>query len=315
MTPKVLVPDVLTNWPEVPGIDLVVYDPSKTIPEAHRDAKGIVVWGMSDAGVEALPQALPDVEVVQLLSAGADAAVRAGFKPEVQICSGRSLHDEPVAEHALALILAAARSLNVLMRAQIGHRWAGELGGMQPEPNPERFTTLKDANVTIWGYGSIGRKLATHLEHLGANVTGIASSRREEGSVTVWTPADTPEVLPNTDVLVLILPATPATEKALGADELALLPKHAWVVNVGRGATADEEALIEALQNGTIAGAALDVTAIEPLPPSSKLWDLPNAIITPHAAGGRPRGARELIEKNLAAWLGGEPLQNLVPRS
>jgi phosphoglycerate dehydrogenase-like enzyme len=118
--------------------------------------------------------------------------------------------------------------------------------------------------------------------------------------------------LAQTDVLIMILPSTPATRGALDADTLAALPAHAWVVNVGRGDAVDEPALMDALRGGRIGGAALDVTSIEPLPADSPLWDTPNLIITPHAAGGRPLGALDLLAENVNALLAGRPLRNVV---
>jgi phosphoglycerate dehydrogenase-like enzyme len=132
--------------------------------------------------------------------------------------------------------------------------------------------------------------------------------------VEVVTEAEFPALLPTADVLISILPATPATRHAFNASVAALLPRHAWFVNVGRGATVDEAALLAAIRSGRLAGAALDVTEVEPLPPSSPLWDEPNIIISPHAAGGRPLGAPELIRSNLAAFREGRPLRNLVAR-
>ncbi|HEX4253327.1 MAG TPA: NAD(P)-dependent oxidoreductase, partial [Pseudonocardia sp.] len=93
-----------------------------------------------------------------------------------------------------------------------------------------------------------------------------------------------------------------------------LLPGHAWLVNVGRGATVDEDALVETLRAESIAGAALDVFRTEPLPADSPLWDLPNVIITPHTAGGRPRSAADLFAENLTAYLAGRPLRNEITR-
>ena len=122
------------------------------------------------------------------------------------------------------------------------------------------------------------------------------------------------EVLPETDVLVMVLPSEPSTQKILNAQMLSLLPKRALICNVGRGATVDEAALVEALDRGQIAGAALDVVATEPLPPDSPLWDAPNLLITPHVAGFRAHGGDELVGGNLAAFLEGRPLRNVVPR-
>lgn len=309
---KVLVPDLVPFQTSVDGVEFVVYDPAVPIPYEHTDAQGLVVWGMSNDLLSDAASLLPDLEWVQLLSAGSDAALAAGFSEKVAIMSGRSLHDAPVAEHALALTLAAARRLHTLGRAQIGHRWAGELGGVQPEPSPGVFSTLRGANVVIWGYGSIGSTLAPHLRALGARVTGVGTRSRVEDGVEVVTPADLPRLFPQTDAVIMILPASPETEKIMSAELLASLPPHAWVINVGRGPTIDEDALIVALQEGRLGGAALDVTTVEPLPVVSALWDLPNVILTPHAAGGRPLGAADLVAENLTAHLRGTELRNLV---
>jgi len=124
-----------------------------------------------------------------------------------------------------------------------------------------------------------------------------------------------PELLPTTDALVMILPATPVTAGALNAELLALLPRHAWVVNVGRGATIDEPDLICALARGELGGAALDVFSEEPLPASSELWGQRNVIISPHAAGGRPLGAEALVRENVKRLNSGQPLLNAIERS
>ncbi len=143
-------------------------------------------------------------------------------------------------------------------------------------------------------------------------MTGVARRALKEGHVTVIDESHVLDQLAQTDVLIMILPSTPATRGALDADTLAALPAHAWVVNVGRGDAVDEQALMDALRSGRIAGAALDVTSIEPLPADSPLWDTPNLIITPYAAGGRPLGALDLLAENLNALLTGRPLHNVV---
>ena len=206
------------------------------------------------------------------------------------IASGRGLHDRPVAEHTLALVLAAARRLHRAFAAQRDHEWATDIGGLQPEPSPGVFSTLRGARVTIWGFGSIGRTLEPHLTALGATVTGVARRARQEGHVTVIDESHLLDQLAQTDVLIMILPSTPATRGALNADKLAALPAHAWVINVGRGDAVDEPALMDALRRGRIAGAALDVTSIEPLPADSPLWDTPN--LDHHAARCRWAPAR-----------------------
>ncbi|WIM94090.1 NAD(P)-dependent oxidoreductase [Actinoplanes oblitus] len=310
---KVLLPDSVELDVDLPaGVTAVVYRIDEPVPEEHTDAEVLVVWGNPPAPLADAARRLRRLRWVQTLAAGPDAVLAAGFGPEVVVTAGLGLHDQTVAEHTLALVLAAARRLNLLVRAQIGHRWAGELGGRQPVRDTGAFRTLRDAHVVIWGFGGIAGTLAPLLAALGARVTGVARTAGERHGFPVVTAAGFPALLPTADVLISILPATPATAGALGAAVLDLLPPHAWVVNVGRGSTLDEAALLAAVQSGRIAGAALDVFATEPLPPSAGLWDEPNVIITPHAAGGRPVGAAGLIEENVAAFLAGRPLRNRV---
>jgi phosphoglycerate dehydrogenase-like enzyme len=295
-------------------IRYVAYDPNEPIPDDQLDAEVLVVWGNPDPMLADAARRLHTLRLVQLLSAGSDNADRAGFAPDVTVASGRGLHDRPVAEHALTLVLAAARRLHRAFQAQREHEWATDIGGLQPEPSPGVFSTLRGARVTIWGYGSIGRTLEPHLTALGATVTGAGRSARREGEVAVVDQAMITDQLARTDVLIMILPSTPETHGALDAEKLAALPAHAWVINVGRGDAVDEAALIDALSSGVIAGAALDVTVVEPLPADSPLWDTPNLIITPHAAGGRPLGGLDLLAQNLEAFLAGRPLRNVVER-
>lgn len=321
MTLKILLP---TNI-DLPGLSLgtdqepviaVPYNVREDLPPEHRDADVLVSWANPMSRLRDTATALRQVRWVQTLAAGPDAVLNAGFHPDVLITSGRSLHDGPVAEHTLALVLAAARRLDLTTLAQAERRWPRELGGLhQPADNTARFSTLRGAHVVIWGFGSIASTLAPLLSAFGARVTGIARSAGERDGYPIVTAADLPDVLPTADVLISLLPATAATTNALNADILALLPPTAWIVNVGRGVTVDEDALVSALQAGRIGGAALDVTRIEPLPQDSALWDTPNVLLTPHAAGGRPLGAGALIEENVAAFLAGRPLRNVVERS
>lgn len=311
----ILLPTSIPLAPDLPeGVRALAYDVDAPLTDEHLTAEALVAWGNPDERLREAASRLTRLRWVQSLAAGPDHVLSVGFAPDVVVTSGRSLHDRPVAEHALALVLAAARRLDLAVRAQIGHRWAGELGGLQAGGNSERFTTLRGARVVVWGFGSIAATLAPLLEALGASVTGVARSAGTRSGYPVVTPAELDRVLRDADVLVLILPATPETRRSVDAEVLRLLPRRAWVVNVGRGATVDEEALVDALREGRIGGAALDVAAVEPLPVDSPLWDAPNVLITPHAAGGRPLGADELIVANIRALLAGEPLRNVVER-
>jgi len=310
---KVLLPDSVDLELTLPGgVEGVRYAVGEPVPPEHADAEALVVWGNPPDQIRDAARRLTRLRWVQTLNAGPDAVLAAGFPGDIVITSGVGLHDLTVAEHTLALTLAAARRLDLLARAQVGRRWAAELGGMQPVRDEHHFRTLREAHVVIWGFGGIAATLAPHLVALGARVTGVARSAGARHGFPVVTAADLPEVLPTADVLIDILPATEATRRVVDAAVLALLPARAWLINVGRGSTLDEEALLAALRSGRLAGAALDVFETEPLPPSSPLWDEPNLIVSPHAAGGRPIGAGDRIRENLDAFLSGRPMRHVV---
>ena len=310
---KILVPTVIPIDFEPPdGVTRVDYDVTAPIPEAHRDAEAVVVWLNPGDRLAALPAELPRVRWVQGLMAGID-GVQAAFEGrDVLIAAGTGLHDQPVAEHTLALILAAARRLDEALAAQVEGRWLEEHGGNQIR-NRTGFTTLAGARVLIWGFGGIGVTLAGYLSALGAEVTGVARTAGQRHGYPVITTAELPAELARTDVLVDILPGRAETDGAIGADAFEALPEHAWFVNVGRGVTVDEDALEAALRSGSIAGAALDVFRTEPLPADSPLWRAPNVIITAHAAGGRPQQPGRLIAENLRRYRAGESLLGLTP--
>ena len=301
--------------PEVPGVQYVRYPSRGPVPEEHRDAEALLVWG---GGLEALREiapTLPRLRWVQSLAAGPDSVLRAGFDDDVLITSGRGLHDGPVAEHALALTLAAVRRIDRTLGAQAAREWRSRLAreGDPTNPRTDPFT-LDGARVLVWGFGSIAARLAPLYSALGAQVTGVATTAGERHGYRVVARESIETELPRTDVLVMILPSLPSTERALDARLLALLPPHAWLVNVGRGTTVDEAALEAALREGRLAGAALDVFETEPLPADSPLWTAPNVILTPHIAGNRPLGWQDLFTDNCRRLLAGEPLRNLVAR-
>ncbi|UYN83439.1 MAG: phosphoglycerate dehydrogenase [Microcella sp.] len=310
---KILVPTTVALETAMPnGVEVIRYDPNLTLPDDALDASVLVLWGMPMDRLREAAQRLHSLAFVQLVSAGYEYMARAGFDESVVVCNGRGLHDRPVAEHALALMLAGARSLHRAHDAQGARQWDSGLGGIQPIDAPARFTTLQGARVTIWGFGSIGRTLASMLTNLGAEVTGVARTARVDNGIRVVAADSVAAELPSTDVLVLILPSTVETQKVVDAEVLSRLPSHAWVVNVGRGDAIDHAALVDALEAGRLGGAALDVTDPEPLPADAALWSAPNLILTPHAAGGRPEGVGRLLAENLERLTAGSPLRNVV---
>lgn len=316
---KVLIPTTVTlQIDPALGVDAISFDPTIPIPDEHTDADVMVVWGNTRSQLADSVTRLTNLKWLPALSAGTDVIEAAGFPSHVTITNGSGLQDAPVAEHTLMLILAAVRRLDLMLEAQHDGRWARELSGAQPAEVQRGTKTfpglsmLLGAKVTILGFGSIAQRLAPLLTALGAEVTGVANSAGERSGYPVISVSDLAEILPDTDLLVNILPALPSTEKIVNALVLEQLPNHAWFVNVGRGATVDENALAQALNNGSIGGAALDVFAWEPLPSDSPLWTTPNTFLTPHAAGGKPVGASEFLNDNIRRYLAGEPLRNVV---
>ena len=313
---KVLVPKAYKGrLPKIDDAEIVIIDGSQPVADEHLDAEVLVAWGQSNEVLKDSAQRLTRLRLVQAFLAGPDPVVAAGFAPEVPIASGVGLHDGPVAEHALGMILALLRNFPLAVQNAVRHVWAvGHDGVMKLRANDGRITTLDGANVTIWGYGSIGSTLAPLVRALGADVTGVARTAGERDGVRVVDDSGLADVLAETDVLVMILPNHPSTANAMDAERFAQLKEGAVLVNVGRGSTVDEDALVEALESGRLAGAALDVTAMEPLPAESPLWGQPTLLITPHVAGGRPQHADELLAHNIEAVRTGGEVRNLVRR-
>jgi phosphoglycerate dehydrogenase-like enzyme len=223
------------------------------------------------------------------------------------VVTNNHVHGDVMAEHVFALVLAHHRRLREVFGHQEARRWAQkELVG-----HP-----LAGHTMGVAGLGTIGREVARRAAAFGMRVWG--TKRRPEaveGVERVLPPDGIDALLREAHVLVLTLPLTPATRGLIGRRELGLLPRGAFVVNVGRGELVNETALIEALQDGRLGGAGLDVFADEPLPPASPLWSLPGVIVTPHVAGNFPGYMDRIVPafcENLRRYLAGQPLVNVV---
>jgi phosphoglycerate dehydrogenase-like enzyme len=233
-----------------------------------------LVWTDAEA-VEELPDVLrghPEISWVQLPMAGIERVAEAGvLDRRRRWTSAKGAYAEPVAEHALALLLAGLRYLPERARA---HSWG------QPAA-----LTLFDQPVTIVGGGGITIALLHLLKPFRARVT-VVRQRAEPvaGATRTVTSARLHETLPGARAVVLTLALTPQSRRLIGQKELEAMDQQAWLVNVARGALVDTGALVEALRSHQIGGAALDVTDPEPLPAGHPLWDLSNCLITPHTA-------------------------------
>ncbi|MCM6777612.1 D-isomer specific 2-hydroxyacid dehydrogenase family protein [Nocardia sp. CDC159] len=269
------------------------------------DRARALVW---DGGPAGFPRRLPaGIEWVQLFSAGVEEWFETDVfdaHPDVVFTSAAGAFARSVAEHALALLLAGVRHLPEHIRAS---SWR------QTEFFP-RIGTLRGATVAVVGAGGIGRELIELLAPLGARVIAVNRSGRaiDHPTVLETIPAERlSEVWPRTDHVVVAAPATAATRQLIGKDELSQLRPHSWVINIARGRLIDTDALVDALRDGTIGGAGLDVTDPEPLPDGHPLWDLPNAIVTPHDSNPpqlRTVAFAERVADNVARFVAGREL-------
>ena len=322
------------------SVDLVAYDVKKPIPDDAADAECLVTWCNSPDNLKDAAERLTKVRWIQSLAAGPNDVLNAGFDPKkITICTGSGLHDRTVAEHALGLLLNAARRFFEMRDYQLQSKWPQHLGGPQPDRPAGKFTSLRDANVLIWGFGNIAKTLSPWLTALGAKVRGVARHPGVRDGVEVYGEDKLSDLLPETDALVMILPGSEATKHVLNAERLKQLPNHAWIVNVGRGTSVDDAALLAALDEDEIGGAALDVFHTEPLPGDSPYWKQKNVIVSPHAAGGRcvaypmlwsflvrkpatwrpcanktnrPQEAEILVAENLRRFRAGQTLKNAM---
>lgn len=295
-------------------IEYVKYSVSQTDFSGVQDAELLVLWMNTPENTAACVNELKSLKLVQTLAAGPDHALGAGFSKEIAISSGRGLHDKPVAEHALALTLACVRDLAGMISSQQDHHWNHKISEKQAIAESSQLYTLNGASILIIGFGSIAAHLAPMLTALGAHVSGIAQSSGNRKGYPVADFASLSKSVPLADVVISLVPLSTATENIFDKTFFSLMKPSGVFINIGRGKTVDEAALIGALNGKVIRKAAVDVAQVEPLPSDSALWDCPNLIITPHVAGGRPQESEKLIASNAKAVLTGSPIINLVTR-
>ena len=255
--------------------------------------------------------AAPHLRWVQLDSAGVDAYLglnTGGAGPPVTVTNLRDFYGRAVAEAALAGILAHYRQLPRLLAAQRESKW------IKTEVEPA-IGRLHEASVIILGAGAIGRCLQTLLRAFECEVRFFA----RRAPIAAWhSLAELDAALPVADLVINTLPHTPETTGLFDAARLARMKSAALLVNVGRGSALDEDALLRALDAGGLAGAVLDVTAIEPLPVASGLWRHPRVLLTQHTGGRFPGETAAKVGRfleNFARFSSGEPLPTAVDLS
>jgi phosphoglycerate dehydrogenase-like enzyme len=229
----------------------------------------------------------------------------------VTLTSMRGIYSDHIADHAYALLLALARGLPQFMRRQARHEWSQQ--GV-------RAVHLPDATLGIIGLGGIGRELARRAKVSGLTVLAVDArpEDRPEAVDELWPTERLRELLGRSDFVAVCAPHTPETERLLNRETLGWMKSSAYLINISRGVIVELAALTEALQQGRLAGAALDVFETEPLPADHPLWDMENVVVTPHAAWMGPDSeARrlEVLKVNLRRFAAGEPLLNVVDKA
>lgn len=282
----------------------------KLVDSAHA------LYGIPDEKPAALARTVaanPGLRWVHTTPAGGGAQVRAAALPpealeRIQFTQSGGVHAQPLAEFALLGLLSGTKRVPRLRAAQDRREWAVR----------ETVPLLGEQTVVVVGLGGIGKATAAMLAALGTRVIGIHRRQVDAPGVERILPVERlAEAVAEAHGVVLALPSTEATAGMLSSEVLAAVRPEITVVNVGRGSTVDEAALIEALRDGRVGFAALDVFAQEPLPAESPLWQMPNVLISPHSAALHPNEDRliaELFSRNATNLLDARPLENPVNR-
>jgi len=243
---------------------------------------------------------------IQSSSAGIDRLLGVRECPgEVVVTNARGIHAHLMADYVFGAVTMFQWNFPRIFRDQQHREW-----------HHIAVRPLAGMTLGVVGLGTIGTEIARRARTFGMNVVGVKrTSAPVEGVDQVFGPDRLGEMLSLCDFVVLVVPATAQTERMFGASEFQAMKRTAYLVNISRGSTVDEEALIQALQQGSIAGAILDVFDKEPLPAESPLWFLENVVITPHIAGylqGYTQQVMEIFSDNLTRWRKGLPLRNVV---
>jgi phosphoglycerate dehydrogenase-like enzyme len=234
----------------------------------------------------------------------------------IVLTSARGVRARAIAEHVMLMALALARQLPLVMRRQAERAWA-----LDEIETAGTIRTLHGRQMGIVGLGSIGGEVARLAAGFGMRVVATrrnADRPRPDGVGEVLPAERLPDLVASSDVIVLSAALTAETRQLVNRSVLAHVKRGAWLINIGRGQLVDDEALIEALRDGRLGGAALDVFRREPLPADSPYWDLPNVIVTPHLSGAMEDYWTPLVAlfaENLRRFEKGEPLLNVVDKA
>lgn len=252
---------------------------------------------------------LPALKWIHQAGAGVDAVLTPSIvDSDVVMTNSAGVFDDPIAEFVLGQILIMVKRFDVGFRQQADRTWQHYMNGR-----------IAGKNVLVVGAGSIGRSIHRVLTSVGMNVSMMGRSARSDRTLgVIHGPSELHALAGTHDVLVIATPLTPETEGMIDSSVLDAMPSASYLVNIGRGKIVDTNALVHALNTGSISGAALDVVDPEPLPADHPLWEAPGAMLTPHNAGDFPEHRQSLVDvfvDNMERYRRGEALMNLIDKN
>ena len=291
---------------EFPQVEFVFADTAEKIAAQAADAEA--AFGPINS---VQLQAAPNIRWIQASSAGVEwmPSVPELAERGITVCNTRGAHAKTIAEHTMGMLVFLTRGFGPLHKAQQRHEW-----GL---PEGTRLVGLAGLKMGIVGLGNIGRQIAKRAAAFEMEVSAVDVNPMEKpDDVSDLQLMDgMPALLRGSDVVVVTVPITAETRGMIGPEELALLQPEAFFIVISRGGIIHEPTLIRMLEEGQLAGAALDVAATEPLPADDPLWDAPNLFITPHSSPSSVQttsNVRRIMSDNLKRYLNDEPLQNTV---
>lgn len=339
MTVKILItsyiePEYVEQIRQVDSQLELIYEPSLIAkPRYNADHKGVpftrsevqeaawqalladadIIFDFDQTHLEDLPELAPKAKWLQTSSSGVARFISDNRydqrMPNTVFTNAAGIHAQPLAEFCIMVMTIFNKGFLNVLEDQKDRHWERYAG-----------TDLSNKTLAIVGLGKVGQEVARLAKQFRMKTVGIKRSiegveAKQLQVDELYTPNALDSVLPGVDYLVLIAPHTDESENMVGEKQFALMPKGSVLINIGRGALVDEEALIGALQSGHLLGAGLDVFKTEPLPQDSPFWYMPNVIVSPHSASTTDNENRLLTElfcQNLRLFLAGEPLINVV---
>ena len=297
---------------QFPELEVVIARDPETVHKELEDCEILVSWTLRPEQFARCRK----LKWIHSPAAGVTSILPPGLaESAVTVTNSTSVHAVPVAEHTIALLFALSRRLLASFRHQAERRWEqGE--GWEAE---HCLTEINGKTLGLVGLGAIGREVAARAKALGMRVSAVKRDPTRGGELAdrVYAPPQLHALLAETDFLVLAVPDTPENIGLMNEAAFQAMKPTAYLINIARGTLVNTDALMRALESGQIAGAALDVTDPEPLPPEHPLWQLPNVLITAHLGSATERfwkRSTDLLAENLRRYLAGEPLLNPVDK-